>query len=343
MRTAHLKVVGIILLLASPGLSVAVAQGTTKKAVFGGSGPNAGWGSLGVITKEAMKFYGWDVQICSACAGAERAARLVASAAVPARGGPNDPPQPTAPLDFGATGSQYLWWAYQGSHGFTKDPEGPHKNLRLIANIQSPSYLVVAVKANSEISDLAQIKEKHLPVHILTLMRDGDLALNILGYYGLTKQMIESFGGSIKGSAPQDRNAFDIMMGFAAMDNMPEYEAWVDVTQRFDLKYLELPQELRSKLAKEFDWEQRTVPLNLFRGVEHSIPAVVRTGTAIYGRSDMADELAYTLAKALDEHQDLLQWSNVTYSYNPFAVWKAFGVPLHPGAERYYRERGYMK
>ena len=313
MRTRRLTVIAIILIVSSLFISFASAQNAEKRAVFGGSGPNAGWGALGVITKDAMKFYGWDVQICSACAGAERAARLVASAAVPPRGGPNDPPQPAGHLDFGATGSQYLWWAYQGSHGFAKDPEGPHKNLRLIANIQSPSYLVVAVKATSGITDLAQIKEKHLPVHILTLMRDGDLALNILAYYGLTKQMIESYGGGIGGSAPQERNAFDIMIGFAAMDNMPEYEAWVDVTQRFDLKYLELAQELRAKLAKDFDWEQRTIPLNLFRGVERPIPAVVRTGTVIYGRNDMPDDLAYTLAKALDEHQDLLQWSNVTY------------------------------
>jgi TRAP-type uncharacterized transport system substrate-binding protein len=24
-------------------------------------------------------------------------------------------------------------------------------------------------------------------------------------------------------------------------------------------------------------------------------------------------------------------------------VWQARGVPLHPGAERYYREKGYIK
>ena len=348
MRKANLRMFPAALVVAALCVSVGNAQAVkssaaSKKPVFGGSGANAGWGSIGLITKEAMKFYGWDVQICSACAGAERASRLVAAAAVPPRSGPNDPPQPTTPLDFGATGSQYLWWAYQGSHGFAKDPEGPRKQLRLIANIQSPSYLVVAVKADSEITDLAQIKEKRLAVRILTLMRDGDLALNVLAYYGLTKPVLESFGGSIAGSNPPDRNSFDVMIGFAAMDNMPEYEAWVDVTQRFNLKYLELPQELRAKLAKDSDWEQGRIPFGLFRGVENPIPAVVRTGTVIYGRSDMPDDLAYALARALDEHQDLLQWSNVTYSYNPFTVGKDFGVPLHPAAERYYRERAYLK
>lgn len=28
---------------------------------------------------------------------------------------------------------------------------------------------------------------------------------------------------------------------------------------------------------------------------------------------------------------------------DPKSVWKNFDVPLHPGAERYYRERGYKK
>ena len=57
--------------------------------------------------------------------------------------------------------------------------------------------------------------------------------------------------------------------------------------------------------------------MGLFRGVDRPVPTVVRTGTVIYGRDDMPDDFAYTLAKAMDEQQHLLQWVNVTYSYNP--------------------------
>jgi TRAP-type uncharacterized transport system substrate-binding protein len=69
----------------------------------------------------------------------------------------------------------------------------------------------------------------------------------------------------------------------------------------------------------------------------------VRTGDLIYGRSDMPDDLAYIIAKAVDEHQDLLQWSHLSFSYNLRTVWKALDIPLQPGAARYYRERSYMK
>jgi uncharacterized protein len=58
-----------------------------------------------------------------------------------------------------------------------------------------------------------------------------------------------------------------------------------------------------------------------------------------HGRTDMPDDFADTLAKALDEHQD----TNLNFSYNAHTVWKAYGVPLHPGAARYYRENGHMK
>jgi TRAP-type uncharacterized transport system substrate-binding protein len=45
----------------------------------------------------------------------------------------------------------------------------------------------------------------------------------------------------------------------------------------------------------------------------------------------------------MDEHQDLLQWAHLNFSYKVRNVWNALDIPLHPGAARYYRERRYMK
>jgi len=49
------------------------------------------------------------------------------------------------------------------------------------------------------------------------------------------------------------------------------------------------------------------------------------------------------VAKGLDEQHGLLKWAVVPFSYDPATVADGGGVPLHPGAERYYRERGYLK
>jgi len=72
------------------------------------------------------------------------------------------------------------------------------------------------------------------------------------------------------------------------------------------------------------------------------IRTVVRTGTVVYGRADMPDGFAYLVAKALDEQQDLFQWTMGHYHYVRQRVAKAADVPLHPGAARYYREWKYL-
>ena len=134
-----------------------------------------------------------------------------------------------------------------------------------------------------------------------------------------------------------------MVLAFAALVNAPEYVQWYDLSQKYDYKYLELPADLRKTLVKEFYLREQNVPLSLVRGVDRRIPTVARTGTVIYGRADMPEDFAYTVAKAMDEHQELLQWSHMPFSYNFRTVWKALDIPLHPGAARYYKERGYMK
>jgi TRAP-type uncharacterized transport system substrate-binding protein len=56
----------------------------------------------------------------------------------------------------------------------------------------------------------------------------------------------------------------------------------------------------------------------------------------------MPDQFAYDLAKSIDERKDLLEMGYEHFAYDPSQVWKAYGVPLAPGARRYYREKGYL-
>jgi TRAP transporter TAXI family solute receptor len=318
-----------------------------RKPVIGGACPLCPWGAMSEIVKKAMEPYGWDIQICYVCAGGPREARMVAGAMRPERRPPprdSDPhPLPNGPIDFGVTGSQFLQWAYLGMDVFANDPEGPRRHLRMVANIQEPTWLLVAVKSDSGITSLSDIVEKRLAVDMVaTTGIGGGIVPGILNFYGLSKERVESFGGTYRTGYEHDEEA-DVIIGFGSMVNAPEYRLWYEASQKFDLKYLELAPDLRAKLAKDLYLEQQNIPLGLFRGVDRPIPTVARTGAVIYGRTDMPDEFAYTLAKAMDEHQDLLQWTHMNFSYNWRTVWKAFDVPLHPGAARYYKERGYMK
>jgi hypothetical protein len=342
---------GVLATLSLLGAQTSSAPTTgilVKRPVFGGACKLCPWGALGAIVKTAMQPYGYDVQLCYNCNRAD-APRIVAGAKLPppyekdpnvseAMAPPNAPG--LGPVDFGATTAQLLWSAYRGTGAYASD--GPRKNLRLIANIQDPFYFIVAAKAELGITDLAQIRQKRWPVRVLGGI-DAGVGKAVLDYYGLSKESIETAGGHV-GSSREDRKNFDVIIaGGGGLATAPEWNVWLDVSTKYELNYLELPEELLAKLARDYEMDRGIIPVGLLPGIERPIPTVVRTGTAIYGRADMPDDFAYAVAKAMDEHQDLLQWSHLRFSYNLRTVWKAYGVPLHPGAGKYYRERGYMQ
>ena len=123
-----------------------------KRPVFGGACRLCPWGAMAEVVQTAMKPYGYDVQICYNCNAAD-APRIVSEARVP----PPYRPDPAVPeilaprnapglgtIDFGAVAIQFLRNAYRGTGPYAR--EKPRTNLRLIANIQDPSYVLVAAK-----------------------------------------------------------------------------------------------------------------------------------------------------------------------------------------------------
>jgi TRAP-type uncharacterized transport system substrate-binding protein len=317
-----------------------------KRPIFGASCTTCPWGAMGDAVKEAMQPLGYEVQICYSCGGPARSVRLVADgsqATPPQKATPGALPTPEGKLDFGATGAELLRYAYLGIHDFAHDKEGPRKQLRLIAKIQMPTYYTIAINSKSGITDLRQIAEKKLPVRLVA--RGGvteGINAAFLEYYGLSEEKITSFGGTASGTYIRGSDV-DVVVGWAALMNAPEYAVWYDAPQQHDFRYVEMPADLRTKLMKEFRVEEHVAPEGLLRGVVRRFTTIVRNGTVVYGRADMPDAFAYSVARALDEHKSVLQWSIMPFSYDPKTVWQLGEVPLHPGAEKYYRERGYLQ
>jgi TRAP-type uncharacterized transport system substrate-binding protein len=301
------------------------------------------WGELGDFIKESMKPYGYSVILCRNC-NRWYGPGLVSE---------HDYPPPLdeinlqdgvnvrvdARVDFGVTSSAMLSAAYDN----TLAGKGPYRNLRLIAKIEDPFYYLVAVKKESGFKDFALIKQQHLPVRIMGA--DGNMMI-ILKYYGITADDIESWGGKIGATIDEAlKGDFDIIAGFLASSSMnPESSYWTTLSQKFDLYFLELPEDLLKLIAQQnVDAEFVEVHQNLLRGVNRRIKTLGRSGEAFFARDDIPEQAAYDLAKAIDENHGALKWFIRVYTYDPNTVWQNFGVPLHPGSEKYYREVGYMK
>jgi len=333
----------------SEGVQTGVA---VRRPVFGGACKICPWGAIGEVLVRMMEPYGYEVQMCFNC-NQVNAPRIVSEARLPPPYVPDSvvikalaPPNAAGlgTVDFGATSLQFLVQAYNGSGPYAQDRS--MKNLRLIANIESPNYVLVAINKKSAITDLAELKNLHRPLRIFTGGTGGDIANAVLAHYGLSPQSIEAAGGHV-GNTDEDLKNFDIAIGGGGgMTTAPEWRQWPEIAQKFDVTWVQLPDELLSSLAQQrqkLGYRLGYIPYALFPGIDHPIRTLVRSGTVIYCREDAPDEFVYTVAKAMDEQQSLLQWSNQIFSYNIHNVWKAGDVPLHPAAARYYREKGYMQ
>lgn len=307
-----------------------------KRPVLASACPHAcPWGELGDFVKDALAPHGYEVILCRNC-NRDRGPRLVSTAGLPppldeldAYTGTTE--RVNAAVDFGITAAGMLANAYRGEYG----------NLRLIARIEDPMYLLVAVRHASGITDLAQIAEKQMPVTILA----GGGAQEVLAYYGITREALESWGGGFGRAMGANLDArFDVIIGNLGSSAMnPESSQWTTLSQTNELAFLELPEALLATLAKQPDYERVTVKWGFLRGVEREFATVGRSGEVVFARSDTPEPAAYDVARAIDEQRARLKWYVRPYSYDPHTVWQSQGVPLHPGAERYYREAGYLK
>lgn len=91
------------------------------------------------------------------------------------------------------------------------------------------------------------------------------------------------------------------------------------------------------------DAEFVEVQNSLLKGVNRRIKNLGRSGEAVFARDDIPEQAVYDLARAINENHGALKWFIRVYTYDPKIVWQNFGVSLHSGAEKYYREADYMK
>jgi TRAP-type uncharacterized transport system substrate-binding protein len=198
------------------------------------------------------------------------------------------------------------------------------------------------VKASSGITDLSQLTGRK---GLRVLTENDPWVAPILARYRITKQEVEDAGGKfLEAMALEKDSDFDVLISsLGSLGGNLESNVWYDMSQKFDLRYLDVPRDVLEGIVRTLGGELTEVPFHYMRGIDRPILTAGRSGHAIYGRADLPDDFAYAVAKAMDEKQGLLKWAIRPFSYDVHTVWKNGSVKLHPGAERYYRERGYMK
>ncbi len=349
LASALVRTTGPIHSPASTGQAQVSASIAAKAPVIAGACKACPWGILAKVTADALSYYGYHATVCWVCwstfgprqmgdktkpvmpPGAEENAEYI------------EPP-PDAVPDISATSESNLIDAWNGTGPYAQDKK-PRRNYRVVAVIRTSTYMIAAASKKSGITNLRQIKDRPEPTWIV-----GSNNI-IFDYYGIKPDELKAKGGGLmppQGTGPgrvsrEKRASGDVFIGTGLLANTPEQRLWYEASQLNDLVFLDMEEPLLAKLAEQPGYERATIPLALFRGVDRPIPTVVRPNHFIYVRDEAPDDFAYLVAKALDEHRQLFQAQLEPWYYDPQTVAVSKVIPMHPGAMKYYRERGYAK
>jgi uncharacterized protein len=112
-----------------------------------------------------------------------------------------------------------------------------------------------------------------------------------------------------------------------------------------ELKLLAFPKPLLEHLGK-FGIGEGVIAAGTYPKAVNGNEAVVSAtmGTTITVSDKMSNDLAYTITKTINDNADRVRKIHGSLAdYDPAKGHLHLGVALHPGAERYYREKGWLK
>lgn len=239
-------------------------------------------------------------------------------------------------IESGIAQSDVVSRAYAGTGMFAAG--GPIKNLRTIANL-FPESLQLVVRADSAIRTLADLRGAHIS---LGQPGSGTLAdaRVLLTAVGLSEadMTAEYLRPGVAAANVRD----GMLDGFFVIGGIP-VPTITELAAAVSLRLIPVSDDVLAKMRENSSAYRRSaIPAGIYSGIESETQSVGFDALWIVS-AEVSDELVYQITRAL--------WSEATRrlleAHNPIgkeirlekAVYD-LPVPLHPGAERFYREAG---
>jgi TRAP transporter TAXI family solute receptor len=161
----------------------------------------------------------------------------------------------------------------------------------------------------------------------------------VLGIVGKVKA--QNLGFNESASNLRDGN-LDAFMAASALP-MP---AVVDLTSTHEVTLIPTPPDVVDDVRKDNPpYQPVTIPANTYSGIKQDVPAL-GLASLLVARADVPDDVVYELVSQMFTPEALTYMRSVYRAWDPAPgndLFKAIDVPLHPGALRFYREKGLIK
>ncbi len=214
----------------------------------------------------------------------------------------------------------------------------PLKKLRGIAAIY-PNYIQIVARADAGIKTLADLKGKKISVGApksgTELNARTILAAAGLSYKDFSKVEYLPFGESVE---LMKNRQLDVTLQSAGLG----VSALRDLATSVDILVVPIPADVIKK-TNDPAYLAASIPANTYRGQTTDVPtAAVQNFLVTY--DGVSSETVYGITKALWTGLDqLVAAHSAAKAIDPKHALDGMPIPLHPGAEKYYKEAGLSK
>lgn len=260
----------------------------------------------------------------------------------PGQGGANEIKVSRGETELGLSSSILLRPALRGEEPFPQKLE----NLRALSFLHTNDMMVV-LDARSGIQSVEEFKTK--PVRIGVGSKNSFMELTsrrFLEMYGVTYDSIDKNGGKayfMQKMATRVDQLRDRQLD-AIVEPLPTPASiLIDASATLELIVPKISQEVVDKAINEYGFRPMTISKSAYPFLKEDLSTFAVDNIMICS-SAMSDQLAYNIVKAMHDNLKDLQKVGYMKQLTPEEMPKVGkGVPLHPGAEKFYREAGLLK
>jgi TRAP-type uncharacterized transport system substrate-binding protein len=233
--------------------------------------------------------------------------------------------------------------------------KGPFKSpvpLRAITVIPSPDQLAFAVTESTGLKSLQDIRDRRFPLRIsIRGQMDHSLHLvvrEVLSAAGFSLDDVISWGGQIRYDAglPHSPTRLGaVQRGEADMIIDEAVRSWVNAAVESNMRILPFDEPLLERL-EALGFRRAVIPKASYTALKEDVPTLDFSGFPVYTHVNVPDTIVTSICSALEARKEKIPWQeegplplNRMCRDTPEAP---LNIPLHPAAERFWRDRGYL-
>ena len=203
-----------------------------------------------------------------------------------------------------------------------------------------PEVIQIVVRGDSKINSFTDLKGLKIGVGAPGSGTEANFR-QLLDIYGMKKEDVRPQYLSFSESAEQFKDKhIDAFIVTAGVPNA----AIMDVAVMQNIRILSISDKTASQLTKKYPFLSPVViPANTYKNQSAEVKTVA-VAAVLIASSELKEDVVYQLTKALFNNQPELAATHAKgKELNLKTAVKGVSIPFHPGAKKYYKEKGVMK